>query len=84
MPDVYPPLANGHPALPYKHPPLPYVHPPLADRNYKEYVNHLKPNRRTHKAKQKNTRNRQQTENKRKTHITNFYIPNHITENMLN
>lgn len=54
MPDVYPPLAYGHPTLLYKHLALPYVHPPPADRNYKEYVNYLKPNRRTHKAKQKN------------------------------
>ena len=46
MPDVYPPLANGHPALPYKHPPMPYVHPPLPDRNFHETCHHLKPNRR--------------------------------------
>ena len=40
MPDVYPPLANGHPALPYKH-------PPMADRNFHETNNHLMPTGRT-------------------------------------
>ena len=54
MPDVYPPLANGHPALPYKHPTLPYKHPtlpykhpPMADRNFHETNNHLMPTGRT-------------------------------------
>jgi len=40
MPDVYPPLANGHPALPYKY-------PPMADRNFHETNNHLMPTGRT-------------------------------------
>jgi hypothetical protein len=40
MPDVYPPLANGHPALPYKH-------PPMTDRNFHETNNHLMPTGRT-------------------------------------
>jgi hypothetical protein len=47
MPDVYPLLANGHPALPYKHPPMPYVHPTMADRNFHETNNHLMPTGRT-------------------------------------
>lgn len=53
MPDVYPPLANGHPALPYKHLPLPYVHPPLPDRNFHETNNHLMLNRRTQQTNAK-------------------------------
>ena len=71
MPDVYPPLANGHPALPYKHPPLPNVHPPLPDRNFHETCHHLKPNRRKQETGTKNT------ENKRKTRISDFCIQNY-------
>lgn len=60
MLDVYPPLANGHPALPYKHLPLPYVHPPMADRDFPETCHHLKLNRRIQET---NTKNRKQTQN---------------------
>lgn len=53
MPDLYPPLANGHPALPYKHPPLP-------DRDFPETCHHLKLNRRIQET---NTKNRKQAQN---------------------
>ena len=72
MPDVYPPLANGHPALPYKHPPLP-------DRNFHETFHHLKPNRRKQETGTKNKKQTQNTENKRKTRILDFRIQNYKT-----
>ena len=77
MPDVYPPLANGHPALPYKHPPMPYVHPPLPDRNFHETCHHLKPNRRIQETGTKNKKQTLNKENKRKTHISDFRIQNY-------
>ena len=55
MLDVYPPLANGHPALPYKH-------PPMADRNFHETNNHLMPTGRTqetNKTQQTNIKTQQ-------------------------
>lgn len=77
MPDVYPPLANGHPALPYKHPPMPNVHPPLPDRNFHETCHHLKPNRRKQETGTKNKKQTQNTANKRKTRNLDFHIQNY-------
>ena len=74
MPDVYPPLANGHPALPYKHPTLPYVHPPMADRNFHETNNHLMPTGRTQETNIKLSKQTQNTANKHKTRISDFRI----------
>ena len=63
MPDVYPPLANGHPAMP--------------DRNFHETCHHLKPNRRKQETGTKNKKQTQNTANKRKTCNLDFHIQNY-------